>query len=162
MHLPVIFLFLFKERRTYWKKKKNITEYIEGTYPTVRELIFMKIRFREFWSILRKLVPAKINGNVGDIAKMFHFSLSPRTPLPRSVTSIHYEHIGKIFHFSLSPLPPFLPTKICDWSILDILTKYFIFPRPLPRLCDFDGFWTYQNFSFFPRPCPFPYQALWL
>lgn len=168
MYLPVTFLFLFKEtiplkEQHIERTKKNTTEYIEGTCHTLRELIFVKIRFREFWSILRKLVPVKINGNVGDIAKMFHFSLtlSPRTPLPCSVNSIHYEHIGKIFH---SP-PPFpLPRSPPLWTLIHFWhigkNFHFLLTPPPTHLfpCSMtDSFWTYwQNLSFFFSKTPAP------
>ena len=115
---------------------------------TVRESIFMKIRFHEFWSILQKLVPSKIIGNIWHIRKIFHFSLtySP-TPQPCSVTLIHFGHSGKIFDSSLA-LSPRL------WLIhFGCIGKIFHFSLTPPALCDFDPFWIYwQKFLFFPQP----------
>ena len=135
MHLPVIFFFLFKERRTYWKNKQEHNRIYWENVP-YRE----GINFREdkISLILVDFVKIKSCENHWKYWRYCqNASFSPHSlSLHPTTTLCHLIH----YHFSL----PLSPTKVCDWSILDILTKYsFIFPH-LPTLCDFDAFWVYQ------------------
>ena len=143
------------------KTKKNIAEYIEGTYHTVRELIFVKIRFREFrefWSILRKLVPSKIIGNIRHIGKTSHFSHTPPHPPPDTLTLIHFGHIDKIFHFFshlLSHPVPISVSLIHFGHIGNFFHSSFTL-SPLPRSVTDPLRIYWQNISFFPYLFPRP------
>ena len=160
MYLLVIFSF-FKEtiplkEQHIERTRKNLTDCIlkdciERMYHTVRESIFVKIRFCEIWSILRKLVPAKIVGNIGHIGKMFHFSLT--FSLHTNTTPLcHFDPYWVYWQDMLFHFPSPYSRALWLWCNLDLLAKCFIFPTcpPSPtNLCVFNSFWAFgKTFHF--------------
>ena len=137
---------------------------------TVRESIFMKIRFREFWSILRKLVPSKIIGNIWHIRKIFpHLLSDPSTmlchldpfwtywqnfwffsrPLPPSVTDSFWMYWQNISFF-LQLLPH--SVTLIHFGYIGKTSYFSLSPLPLPSF-ETHPFWIYwQHIFIFPSP----------